>query len=64
MLEKGAKLYQTEHSNRNSKDKHYGIGMYFADCVAKQHKGAMVLDGSEKLKGAKTKISFESVVGR
>lgn len=49
--------FYMEDSSRSSKI-HYGIGLYFADTVVKQHGGSLVLKNLEGQSGARVIISI------
>lgn len=59
MLSSGVHLFQTEYEGRNGQEQHYGIGMYFADCVAKQHDGEILLNNESELGGANVVIKLK-----
>ncbi|MCK1236372.1 ATP-binding protein [Streptococcus uberis] len=45
-LKDGGKLFYTENKGRN--DKHYGIGLSFAQKIAMRHQGQLVLSNPQK----------------
>lgn len=49
--------FYMDDSSRSTKT-HYGIGLYFADNVVKQHRGSLVLINLDKRPGAKVIINI------
>lgn len=55
MLKQGNELFAMDDTSRTA-NSHYGMGLYFADSVAKQHGGNIVLENSEQTGGARVSI--------
>lgn len=55
MLKQGNELFAMDDTSRTT-NSHYGMGLYFADSVAKQHGGKIVLENSEQTGGARVSI--------
>ena len=51
-LQHATEQFYMEDRSRNSKA-HFGIGLFMADLVTRQHEGQLILDNSEKTGGAK-----------
>lgn len=56
-LKHATEQFYMENSSRNSKS-HYGMGLYIADTVARQHGGVLVLENSKVTHGARVTLKI------
>ena len=57
VLKHGKEQFYMDDTSRG-RENHYGLGLFIADCIVRQHKGTMELANDEQTGGAKITISI------